>query len=85
MKLKRSAQLTLVGWGCCQVLQRTLVPLFSRPAIEYTFALRQLLTLAVLPPLAYMLGHARSGLRLAIISNCRQTRSISELIRASLN
>ena len=44
MKLKRSAQLTLVGLvGSCQVLQRTLVALFSRPAVEYTFALRQLL------------------------------------------
>ena len=40
--------------------------------------------LAVLHPLAYMLRHALSGLRLAIISNCRQTRSISDLIRASL-
>ena len=40
--------------------------------------------LAVLHPLAYMLRHALSGLRLAIISNCRQTRSISDLIRVSL-
>ncbi len=82
MKIKRSVQIILVVLWVLPSAATRLAQLFSRRCVEYTLGLRQLPTLAVLHPLAYMLRNAR-GLRLAIISNCRQTRSSSELISGS--
>ncbi len=83
MITRHSAQIILVVLWVSPSAATTARSVFSRPSIEYMMVCLQAV-LAVLHPLAYMLRHALSGLRLAIISNCRQTRSISELIRASL-
>ncbi len=84
MITRRSAQIILVVLWVLPSAATTQRSVFSRPSIEYMMVCLQAV-LAVLHPLAYMLRHALSGLRLAIISNCQQTLSISELIRGSLS
>ncbi len=68
MKLKRSVQIILVVLWVLPSAVTTARSVFSRRCVEYTLGLRQLLTLAVLHPLAYMLRHALSGLQSSAIA-----------------